>query len=56
MAIFPVNNAGILAVGAVLDADPADIERDLRTNYLGTPGHPGVGPGHRGQRRESSTC
>lgn len=31
-----VNNAGILAVGAVLDADPADIERDLRTNYLGT--------------------
>ena len=31
-----VNNAGILAVGDVLDADPADIERDLRTNYLGT--------------------
>ena len=31
-----VNNAGILAVGDVLDADPADIEGDLRTNYLGT--------------------
>ncbi len=31
-----VNNAGILAFGDVLDADQADIERDLRTNYLGT--------------------
>jgi NAD(P)-dependent dehydrogenase (short-subunit alcohol dehydrogenase family) len=31
-----VNNAGVLAFGGVLDSNPADVERDLRTNYLGT--------------------
>jgi NAD(P)-dependent dehydrogenase (short-subunit alcohol dehydrogenase family) len=31
-----INNAGVLAFGGILDADLAGIERDLRTNYLGT--------------------
>lgn len=31
-----VNNAGVLAFGGMLDAALADVERDLRTNYLGT--------------------
>lgn len=31
-----INNAGVLAFGGILDADPADVERDLHTNYLGT--------------------
>ncbi len=31
-----VNNAGVLAFGGIMDADLADVERDLRTNYLGT--------------------
>jgi NAD(P)-dependent dehydrogenase (short-subunit alcohol dehydrogenase family) len=31
-----VNNAGVLAFGTVLGADPVDIERDMNTNYFGT--------------------
>lgn len=31
-----VNNAGVLALGGVLDTDLDLVERDLRTNYLGT--------------------
>lgn len=31
-----VNNAGVLAFGGVLDGDLGSVERDLRTNYLGT--------------------
>lgn len=31
-----VNNAGVLAFGGVLKGDFGSVERDLRTNYLGT--------------------
>ena len=31
-----INNAGVLSLGGVLDLDPAEAERDLRTNYFGT--------------------
>jgi NAD(P)-dependent dehydrogenase (short-subunit alcohol dehydrogenase family) len=31
-----VNNAGVLAFGGVLDGDLGSVERELRTNYLGT--------------------